>query len=127
LGRFRRDDGQDLLEYALVLPLLLLLLLGIMEFGMVVLSYDTIANAAREGARCGIIPSNEIDQCIQNSIDRWATGLNLTSDNFTVTLGGNTIRVEVTYDHNLISGPIIEAVGGDPTLQLRTVTTMQIE
>jgi Flp pilus assembly protein TadG len=48
-------NGQEVVEYALILPLLMLLFLGIVEFGWAVLSYNTIANAAREGARFGIV------------------------------------------------------------------------
>ena len=51
----RREAGQELVEFALILPLLLLLFLGIIEFGRAMLAYNTIANAAREGARYGIV------------------------------------------------------------------------
>ena len=50
-----REAGQELVEFALILPLLLLLFLGIIEFGRAILAYNTIANAAREGARYGIV------------------------------------------------------------------------
>lgn len=54
-----REAGQELVEFALILPLLLLLFLGIIEVGRLMLSYNTIANAAREGARYGIVdPTN---------------------------------------------------------------------
>ena len=54
------QKGQDLVEFALLLPLLLAMFLGIMEFGIIILSYNTIANAAREGARYAIIHPNEM-------------------------------------------------------------------
>ena len=113
------------MEYALVLPLLMLLLLGIMEFAIIIFSYDTIANAAREGTRYGIIDPADtagIEAVARNR----ALGLNQATLQVTATQVDNTIRVEVTYDVNLITGLIIQAVGG-PTLQLRTVATMQIE
>ena len=44
----RREAGQELVEFALILPLLLLLFLGIIEFGRAMLAYNTIANAARK-------------------------------------------------------------------------------
>lgn len=59
LRRAAREAGQELVEFALILPLLLLLLLGIIEVGRLVFSYNTIANAAREGARYSIVaPEN---------------------------------------------------------------------
>lgn len=50
-----RGRGQSLVEFALVVPLLLLLLLGIVQFGFIFNSYVTLTNAAREGAREGTI------------------------------------------------------------------------
>jgi Flp pilus assembly protein TadG len=50
--------GQSLVEFALVLPLLLILLLGIIEFGLLLYDQAVITNAAREGARAGIVAPN---------------------------------------------------------------------
>lgn len=53
-----RDDtarGQSLVEFALVLTPLMLLLLGIVQFGFIFNSYVTLANASREAARSGTI------------------------------------------------------------------------
>jgi Flp pilus assembly protein TadG len=47
--------GQSLVEFSLVLMPLLMILLGIIQFGFVFNSYITISNAAREGARVGTI------------------------------------------------------------------------
>jgi Flp pilus assembly protein TadG len=48
---YRGEAGQSVLEFALVLPLLLLLLFGIVQFGAVFNSLITLNAAAREGAR----------------------------------------------------------------------------
>jgi Flp pilus assembly protein TadG len=47
--------GQSLVEFALVLVPLLVLVLGIIQFGLIFNSYVTMTNAAREGARSGTI------------------------------------------------------------------------
>lgn len=47
--------GQSLVEFALVLMPLLVILLGIIQFGFIFNSYVTITNAAREGARTGSV------------------------------------------------------------------------
>lgn len=47
--------GQGLVEFALVLPPLMLILLGIIQFGFIFNTYVTMTNAAREGAREGTI------------------------------------------------------------------------
>jgi Flp pilus assembly protein TadG len=50
-----RDQGQSLVEFALVLLPLFFILLGIIQFGLIFNSYVTITNAAREGARSGSV------------------------------------------------------------------------
>ena len=45
------ERGQALVEAALTFPLLFLIFFGIIEFSLVIFSYNTISNAAREGAR----------------------------------------------------------------------------
>ena len=56
-GRRRRSgsEGQSLVEFALVLTPLLLILLGIIQFGFIFNTYITLSNATREGAREGSI------------------------------------------------------------------------
>jgi hypothetical protein len=54
-GGRRRSEGQSLVEFALVLPLFLLLVMGIADLGLAVFSYNSITNAAREGARLAIV------------------------------------------------------------------------
>ena len=124
-GFYRRESGQELVEYALLLPLLLLLLVGIMEFSIIIFSYDTIANAAREGARVAIIPASSDAEVMAAVLDR-ALALNLTSGEVT-TIRGHVVRVEVAHPVYLMTGPLIEAAGGSPTLLLRTATTMMTE
>ena len=51
----RHSRGQSLVEFALALPLLILLLMGIFDLGRAVYAYNTIANAAREAVRVGIV------------------------------------------------------------------------
>lgn len=123
----RCERGQDLMEYALIFPLLILLLLGIMEFGVVILSYDSIANAAREGVRYGIIhPEDSVG--IEAAARRSTTGLNQAALQFTIRQPTeDTIQVEVDYAHDFITGLIIQAVGGNPTLHLHTAARMRIE
>lgn len=57
LDRRQRDrrKGQALVEFALVIPLFLLLLVGLFDLGRAVFAYNTLTNAAREGARIAIV------------------------------------------------------------------------
>ncbi len=64
----RRDSGQSLAEFALVVPVLLFLLVGIIEFSRGWMVQQVITNVAREGARLAVIPSSTAQQ-VQSRID----------------------------------------------------------
>ena len=56
--RLRRHDahrGQTLVEFALILPIFILLLMGLFDMGRAVYAFNTISNAAREAVRVGIV------------------------------------------------------------------------
>jgi hypothetical protein len=128
-------------EFALILPLLLLLILGIVELGLLVFAYDTIANAAREGARTGVIADATEQEACDAAVAR-GLGLNLTcdvvdpgtcppSDPYNVCAAisreERSVRVEVTYDHQLLLGWIVRALGVSPAVEMHTVSTMRTE
>ena len=54
--RLACEKGAELIEFALVFPLLLLAMVGIMDFGLLFQRYQTVTNAAREGARIAVLP-----------------------------------------------------------------------
>ena len=60
-----RDRGQALVEFALVIPLFLLMMLALFDLGRAVFAYNTLTNAAREGARLAIV-----NQDLTSIIDR---------------------------------------------------------
>src|SRR5437870_1165231 len=55
-ARWSREAGAEIVEFALVLPLLLLVVLGIIDFGFLFQRYEVVTNAAREGARVAVLP-----------------------------------------------------------------------
>jgi Flp pilus assembly protein TadG len=126
---YRQERGQELVEYALLLPVLLLLTVGIMEFSIISFAYNTIANAAREGARMAIIPTNTDADVMAAVLDR-ALALNLEPGDVTITRLGAvgslnaTVQIVVDHDVTLMTGPMIDAAGGNPTLPLRAAATM---
>jgi Flp pilus assembly protein TadG len=58
-GRSQRTRGQALVEFALVIPLFLLLLIALFDLGRAVFAYNTLTNAAREGARIAIVNQDQ--------------------------------------------------------------------
>jgi Flp pilus assembly protein TadG len=58
LRRFARaESGAEVIEFGLTLPLMLLVVLGIIEFGFLFREYEIVTNAAREGARIAVLPT----------------------------------------------------------------------
>jgi Flp pilus assembly protein TadG len=122
----RREDGQELVEYALILPLLLLLLLGTMEVGVIVFDYNAISNAARDGARYGIIHPDDTAG-IEAAARSLTSGLDGDALQVSSSVVSNSVRVEVTYPVTLVTAAIIEAFGVDPTIPLTAISMMPIE
>ncbi|MBN1919646.1 MAG: pilus assembly protein [Anaerolineae bacterium] len=110
----RRSKGQGLVEFALILPLLLLILLGIFEFGRVLFIYSSLFNAAREGARYGVTSprnyggiSTRAEEFISlvppEDVDIWVwydngPGTSTTTNPDQVAAGISRVNVQVQYD-----------------------------
>src|SRR5687767_10195268 len=62
--------GSALVEFAVVLPLLVLIILGIIEFGRAMMVLETLTHIAREGARRGALSGTSSDE-----IKEYVTGL----------------------------------------------------
>ncbi|MHB1295739.1 MAG: TadE/TadG family type IV pilus assembly protein [Anaerolineae bacterium] len=120
--RLADEKGQDLAEFALVLPIFALVLFGILEFGIIVFSYNTVANAAREGARYAIVRRDATDAEIATAAEVLTTGLpgDIT---VTVTRPDDAIQVQVEYTHQTIVSYVIPSA----TIDMRAVATMQKE
>jgi Flp pilus assembly protein TadG len=123
------------LEYALILPFLLLLTFSIVEGGLLFFRYNTVANAAREGARAGIVPVTTGcgTTCIEGKASAAALALTsglLPAPAVDVDLQGAnpvTIAVTVNYTSKLIFGPLVEAIGAPGEIELSATATMQRE
>ena len=141
LKRWRSDEGAELIEFALVLPMLLLVVLGIAEFGFMFQRYEVITNAAREGARIAVLPGYSTTD-VQNRVAAYVTQgrVPTTTTNPTVTVidvdiplpGGVPIgakRVTVTYAHTYMFLPGIGAMFGASyaTVPLTAVAEMRTE
>ena len=57
-GSWRSERGVELIETAITIPMLLLIAVGIFEFGRAYQSWQILTNAAREGARVSVLPSS---------------------------------------------------------------------
>ena len=70
-GRLRSERGAELIEFALVFPILLLVVLGIVDFGFLFQRMEVVTNAAREGARIAVLPgyaTGDVQARVQNYV-----------------------------------------------------------
>ena len=100
LSGARRQRGQSLVEFALVFPLIALVIFGAIEMGRAVYIYNTLANAARQGARVASVNQNtsggqcdplrrqqwSITQCVLNA----GVSIDLTVANITIGYNGTS-------------------------------------
>jgi Flp pilus assembly protein TadG len=145
------QKGASAVEFALVLPLLLLILFGIIEFSLLMYDKAMITNASREGARRGVVyridsttfdyaplTDDQIITEVTNYLGNHLITLSGTSTPvITITraveASGNTLNVQVDYNYQfLVVTPIaaIAAPGGSPlpgSVTLSSATKMRME
>lgn len=121
-----RRRGATLVEFALLLPVLLAILLGIIEFGWLVKNHLTLANATREGARAAAVGGST--SVIQTRITNTGSPLSFTSPNGSILMqystnngstyltwpadsgtsngvpSGNLVKITVTTKHQALTG-----------------------
>ena len=125
--RAEGEKGQSLAEFALLVPVLLILLVGIVEIGWGLNSYLTVVDGARDGARLGSKGSatdGEIRALVVRETERLDGGVTPSDISIVRTTAGDgstSIDVEVCYDHALIMG--VPLIIPDP-LQMCSSTTM---
>lgn len=140
----RRDGrrGQSLVEFALVLPVLLLVFMGILDFGRAIFAYNSLSNAAREGARVAIVDQTVVGGVPVGATEaaNQATGLGLDPSDVNDVLVSYLLpdlsgacpsralacvaEVTVRYQYNAIT-PIIGALIGP--IDLAATTRLAIE
>jgi len=135
----RGAAGQSLVEFALVFPVLIIMLIAIFDFGRLVFAYNAITNAAREGARVGII--NQTESSIQDEVINQGTSLGLVAGDVVVTYVESDaptqpcpddppksleclVVVTVAYDWQAIT-PVIGSIVGPITVT--AISEMPIE
>lgn len=102
----RSQQGQSLTEFALVLPILALLLFGIIQFGIVFNNYITLTDATRAGARKAAVSRRDPDPRSTCIAAIRASANNLTQSQLTPDCEsswqpGEDVRVTATYPYSI--------------------------
>jgi Flp pilus assembly protein TadG len=142
--RWRRNDrGTALIEMAFTLPLLLLISIGIIEFGRAFQTWQILTNAAREGARVAVLPgisdsmvTARVQQYIQAGVlDAGVTPTISIQRNASISYGSGTAtgsKVSVSYPYKfMVLNGIAKLVVSDTTVgsdfTMATSATMRNE
>lgn len=131
----RTERGQAAVEFALVLPFLLILIVGIIEFGRAWNEHQVITDAAREAARKAAIhqPSVTADT-ILNVANAALARAGINPANATITLtdwdaDANerlTVAIDLPYTFTFF-GPLVKWTTGQSNITLRTAFSMRNE
>lgn len=128
-----RKRGQSMVEFALAFPIFLLIVIGIMEFGRLFITYTSVYAAAREGARYGAAVEN---LCKLDEITAQANRVAFVTDGLSVNTvysktecgqlrAGDQVTVTASIEHfRFITGLI--PVGGDGSIKLESTAKRTI-
>ena len=132
----KRERGGAAIEFAIVFPLLVMLLFGIIEFSLILYDKAMITNASREGARAGIVAQlvRVTDAEIKSVVDKYCK-------NYLITFGASTpvpvitrtgltfgdeLSVQVTYTYGFLALPnFVTGIVGPMNLTATTVMRME--
>lgn len=132
---WRSENGQALVEFALVTPVLLLLLLGLVEFSRAWNAQQVLTDAARESLRSSVVANPDFTyDAMRGLIDQALRRASLDPALADVTVEGwkagtgtpARIRIDYRYEFGFF-GPLIDWATGDRTLALSTSFVMRNE
>jgi Flp pilus assembly protein TadG len=124
----RREDGQTMVEFALVVPILCVILFAILQFGVLYNNYVTLTDAARIGARKAAVSRHEADPVGVTiaKVQAAASDLDLAKLEVAVTTTGwehgESVTVEARYPYEVDLLGFVLASG-----KLTSKTTERVE
>ena len=125
LRRFRQTEaGQSLVEFTMILPIFLVLMFGLVDFGRAFYTWMLVTNAAREGARVAAVQGNSssIDTRIYDSFcSSFPSDCSLEPGKLTISkanvqgVRGSAVSIDLAYDFEFVTplGGILQMLGGN--------------
>jgi Flp pilus assembly protein TadG len=119
MKRFRSQKGAALLETAITIPMVLLVCVGIFEFGRAYQTWQVLTNAAREGARAAIITgSTDADVTLRvrnymqgGALPNYATATVTITRNVALTGSDTASQVQISYPFQfIVLNPVVSLV-----------------
>ncbi len=123
----KNEKGASAVEFALILPILIMLVFGIFQFGIAYNNYIALTHAAREGARLAAVNMDEIEGIawFENRVRESAPSVTIESITLSGQNGdiGDPVAVTVTGEVLNIEIPLV----GSWPVQLNSTATLRIE
>jgi Flp pilus assembly protein TadG len=116
-SRRRHRKGAQIIEFAIILPLFILLTFGIFEFGRAMMVVEILTNAAREGARKAVVSGSTQTQ-VHQTIDTYLTNSGISgysrsvSPNPGIAARGTSVTVNVSVPFSSVSWSPIMYIQG---------------
>jgi Flp pilus assembly protein TadG len=128
----RFEAGTTIVEATIVLPLMLMLTFGILEFGISFTRWNSLTNAVREGARAGVVfrvPCNSgaVTSLVETTVADFADSSGIDPANITTTVtgacGGTGTQLIVTsiVPYNYVAVAALAGLAPSTNLSARTV------
>ena len=125
----KNKKGQTLVETAFVLPIIILILMGILDFGMMFNNYLIVSNASREGARNAAVGATDTEiKSVVGKVSGTLDALKLTTDitpKESLRKKGDEVMVTVKYNYKFLT-PVIGAFFSGK-VQLTGTSVMRVE
>jgi len=125
---FLKDKkGQSIIEFAVILPILLMVLFGITEFGRAIMVTNVLNTASREGARLAAVSSVSDSLSVRARVVEVLDAANIDAKAITIQflLTEKSVEVTVTTDFEVLTGGILDPFIG--TFELKGKTVMRYE
>jgi hypothetical protein len=123
----RRQRGQSLVEFVILLPILLIVVSGVLDLGRLYYSYVAVTDAAGEGAAYGALAPSDVGEIFQRAQHASGGLVRLESDKVQVNCpscpgaaSGDPITVTVSYDFTLVT-PLLNVIVPEGVLTLTAV------
>jgi Flp pilus assembly protein TadG len=128
----RFEAGTSVVEATIVLPLMLMLVFGIAEFGISYTRWNSLTNAVREGARAGVVfrspcASGTVTSLVQTTVSDFADSSGIDPANITTTVTGacggtgSQLTVIATVPHDYVAVAALAGFASSTNLSARTV------
>ncbi|PKO01174.1 MAG: hypothetical protein CVU42_01635 [Chloroflexi bacterium HGW-Chloroflexi-4] len=140
MKNIKRNAGQSLVEFALIFPLIFLLITGFLDLGRAVFAFSSVSNAVREGTRFATVNKTDLnsaysspyDNTIIDKVISYAVGVKLTKSQVSVVVSKDTdgfytnISISATHLFQPVTPGIKYIFGSKTGIPITAQSTMRI-